>query len=322
MDGYIFTDVQCLTSYNILAPNLWKRYFRMFELDEIMRQRESKEFAEILNRLREGKHTSSDLEKLKERCVEESSCPREAPRLFIQNALVDDYNEKVYESFSGGKYVIKAQYSVIGACSTELKEKIMRQIPYVSLRNCKQMARKLKLAVGQQTEIAANVRTDDGLTNGASNIIKLIQLRDDSKQSGLIWVQFDCEDVGKKIRKGNRNLYFRGIESMWTPIKPVTTQFAVGKTKSAQVVRKQFPLRPASAKTVHRSQGDTQSQIVVNLNTKKAIPHIYYVALSRVTTIEGLHITDLCEDKISIDQRVVKEMETLRTERSLKLCFT
>jgi hypothetical protein len=91
MDGYIFTDVQCLSSYNILAPNLWKRYFRMFELDEIMQQRESKEFAEILNRLREGKHTSSDLKKLKERCVEESSCPREAPRLFIQNALVDDY---------------------------------------------------------------------------------------------------------------------------------------------------------------------------------------------------------------------------------------
>ncbi len=68
MDGY--TDVQCLSSYNILAPNLWKKYFRMFELDEIMRQRESKMFAEILNRLREGKHTSSDLEKLKERCVE------------------------------------------------------------------------------------------------------------------------------------------------------------------------------------------------------------------------------------------------------------
>jgi hypothetical protein len=186
------------SSYNILAPNLWERYFRMFELDEIMRQRESKEFAEILNRLREGKHTSSDLNKLKERCVKESSCPREAPRLFIQNALVDDYNEKVYESFSDGKYVIKAQDSVIGACSTELKEKIMRQIPYVSLRNSKQLAHRLKLAVGQRTEMAVNVRTDDGLTNGASNIIKLIQLRDDSKPSGLVWVQFDCEDVGKR----------------------------------------------------------------------------------------------------------------------------
>ncbi len=132
----------------------------MFELDEIMRQRESKMFAEILNRLREfeGKHTSSDLQKLKERCVEESNCPREAPRLFIQNALVDSYNEKVFESFIDNKYTIKAQDSVIGACSAELKEKIMRQIPYVSLRNSKQLAHKLKLAVGQRTEIAINVR--------------------------------------------------------------------------------------------------------------------------------------------------------------------
>jgi hypothetical protein len=60
----------------------------------------------------------------------------------------------------------------------------------------------------------------------------------------------------------------------------------------------------------------------VNLNANRAIPHIHYVALSRVTTIEGLYITDLCEDKISVDQRVVKEMEMLRTENSLKLCFT
>ena len=88
MDGYTFADVQCLSSFNILAPNLWKRHFRMFELDEIMRQRESKEFAEILNRLREGKHTSSDLKKLKERCVQESCCPREAPCSFTQNALL------------------------------------------------------------------------------------------------------------------------------------------------------------------------------------------------------------------------------------------
>ena len=57
MDGYVFTDIQCLNSYNILVPNLWRKYFKMFELDEIMRQRESKMFAEIINRLREGNHT-------------------------------------------------------------------------------------------------------------------------------------------------------------------------------------------------------------------------------------------------------------------------
>ena len=58
----------------------------MYELQEIMRQRESKIFAEILNRLREGKHTELDTSKIKERCVDDKSCPKEAPRLFIKIA--------------------------------------------------------------------------------------------------------------------------------------------------------------------------------------------------------------------------------------------
>ena len=51
-----------------------------------------------------------------------------------------------------------------------------------------------------------------------------------------------------------------------------------------QVIRKQFPLRPAAAKAIHRSQGDTETKIVVNLETRRTIPHIHYVGLSRVTT--------------------------------------
>ena len=37
--------------YGILALNVWQELFKMFELKQIMRQRESKEFAELLNRL-------------------------------------------------------------------------------------------------------------------------------------------------------------------------------------------------------------------------------------------------------------------------------
>ena len=205
--------------------------------------------------------------------------------------------------------IISKHKTVFGANSAELRDKTMRQIPHVPLKNTRQLATKLRLAEGERTEIALNVRTDDGLTNGARNVVKLVQLHQPDKPSGIIWVEFDYEDVGRKTRQG--------IQPTWTPIKPVTTQFYVGKTKSAQVVRKQFPLRPAAVKTVHRSQGDTQTEIVANLNTKRAIPHIHYVALSRVTTIEGLYITDLCENKISVDPKVVEEMKKLRTERSL-----
>ena len=113
------------------------------------------------------------------------------------------------------------------------------------------------------------------MTNGASNVIKLIQLHAPDRPSGVIWVQFDHADVGRKTRHDNRQLYTQGIEPTWTSIKPVTAVFAVGKNRTA-------------AKTIHRSQGDTETRVVVNFGTRRrAIPHMHYVGLSRVTTIEG-----------------------------------
>ena len=47
-----------------------------------------------------------------------------------------------------------------------------------------------------------------------------------------------------------------------------------------------------------------------------------YVGLSRVTTIEGLYITDLYESKIAVNPDVKAEMQHLRTEGCLKLSVT
>ena len=73
MDGCIFKDMDNL-EYGILAPNKWQELFKMFELHEIMRQRESKEFAEMLNRLREGNHSKEDIMRLKERILQPYTC--------------------------------------------------------------------------------------------------------------------------------------------------------------------------------------------------------------------------------------------------------
>ena len=90
MDGYIFKDLDN-SEYGVLAPNLWQDHFRMFELHEIMRQRESKEFAEMLNRLREGNHTVEDIANFKQRLINtDTPDPLDAPHLFIQNAKVDE----------------------------------------------------------------------------------------------------------------------------------------------------------------------------------------------------------------------------------------
>ena len=230
MDGYIFKDLDN-SEYSVLAPNLWQQHFRMFELHEIMRQSESKMFSQLFNRLREGKHTCQDIMKLKERLIDSnSSTYLSVPHLFIQNVKVNKFNDRVHRAMSGPKYSMKAHDTVIGTQSQTLRDKILKQIPLDQPNKTSRLHTVLKLAVGERTDISLNIRTDDGLTNGAGNIIKLIQTQETGKPSGNIWVQFDCPDVGEKTRHDNRDLYMQGIEPTWTPIKPVTSQFAVNST--------------------------------------------------------------------------------------------
>ena len=73
----------------------------------------------------------------------------------------------------------------------------MKQIP-VDPRKTKQLASNLQLAEGERTEVTVNVRTDGGMTNGAGNIIKKIQLHHKNKPSGVIWVQFDNIQMWEK----------------------------------------------------------------------------------------------------------------------------
>ena len=57
-DKWIFENSQI--GYDALASNIWAQYFTLLEFTEIMRQKDDKEFAELLNRLREGKHSKDD----------------------------------------------------------------------------------------------------------------------------------------------------------------------------------------------------------------------------------------------------------------------
>ena len=108
---FLIKDLKNL-DYAVVAPNICQQHFTIFELNEIVHQRESKFFAELLNRLQEGKHTPSDIATLKERIIQDDiNNPIDAPHLFIQNAKskVDALNERVHNAAIGNKYRIKAQ---------------------------------------------------------------------------------------------------------------------------------------------------------------------------------------------------------------------
>ena len=112
---------------------------------------------------------------------------------------MNDFNCKAHNALTGMKYSIKAHDSVVGAESQELRDKILKQIPS-DPRKTKQLHSILQLAVGERTEISLNTRTDDGMTNGAGNVIKLMQIHNTDKPSEIIWVQFDHADAGVKTK--------------------------------------------------------------------------------------------------------------------------
>ena len=66
-DKWIFENSK--SGYSALASNIWTQDFTLFELTDIMRQKDDRQFAELLNRLREGNHTDADLDDLKERKI-------------------------------------------------------------------------------------------------------------------------------------------------------------------------------------------------------------------------------------------------------------
>ena len=103
----------------------------------------------------------------------------------------------MHQAATGEKNIIKSQDSVIGVGSSELRDKIMRQIPD-DPRNTKQIASNLHLAESERTELAMNIRTEDVMTKGTANVVKKVWLYQKDKPYGMKWVQFDHADVGEK----------------------------------------------------------------------------------------------------------------------------
>ena len=90
--------------------------------------------------------------------------------------------------------------------------------------------------------------------------------------------------------------------------------FSVDHKASCQANRRQFPLTLAWAVTIHKCQGLTMDEIVVDMTPKKGqyISGQAYVAFSRVKELNKLHIINYTHEKIRVSKNVAAEMDRLR----------
>lgn len=119
---------------------------------------------------------------------------------------------------------------------------------------------------------------------------------------------------------------FVDIDGDLVEVEPVTWEKvkyeyrADTKTITQDVVAEftQFPLRLAWAVTIHKAQGKTLDQAVIDLGPRAFAPGQTYVAFSRLTSLEGLYLKrPLTPADIIVDEDVVRFMSGPREHNRL-----
>jgi ATP-dependent exoDNAse (exonuclease V) alpha subunit len=126
----------------------------------------------------------------------------------------------------------------------------------------------------------------------------------DFPKSGAVTVEVDGEtfDVGRSTWEKVRYEVEEVFDETTQQIKEVLIAVPLAEFQ-------QIPLRLAWAVTVHKSQGQTYDEVVIDMGRGAFSPGQTYVALSRVRSLEGLYLTRAIRmSDIMVDDDVLRFM--------------
>ena len=297
----------------------------MFELTEIMRQKDDKTSAIALSNIAKATMTDEDIHLSKSRIVptENLETVEDAIRIFRSNAEVDAYNTKVLANLNTEGATANAYDFCIGDGLASLKEEVLNNVKNLKTTETYGLPLEIDLKVSAKYMLTVNSDTEDGLVNGACGKLVMINYGKLQKTNETvpcrIWIKFNEEKTGRKARANFHNVMRnRNIDSSLTPIEPVIRQINT-KSTNFKVERKQFPIVSCEAMTIYKSQGGTYEKVVVNLKKGMTRSELY-VACSRATKASGLYlIGDFVPPKPPERNDAVTLMfKTMRSERMLK----
>ena len=290
------------------SGSLWVDEFQMIELDEIMRQRGDTAFCELLCRVRTADCTNDDFSVLKSReiTLDSPNYPIHALHVYRLNVDVDNRNILMLNTLAP----LSEQFS-IDACDA-----VAGQTRHIDLSNLSDKRAQtgglhsvLKLAIGARVMLTTNIDVSDGLVNGAQGEVVHIVINIDNNIYKVthVLVKFDHSRVGAKAKRCS---HFH-IYSDAVPLTRHETVFLAKGKRGSEITRLQFPLTLAWATTIHKVQGLTLDEIVVDMKGGRFCPGQAYVAFSRVKKLDGLHILNFNPKAIKASQEVKAEMERL-----------
>jgi exonuclease III len=289
--------------------DLWYDFFKIVRLEEIMRQKDDVSFAEMLNRLRVKKKTDElseeDHAALSSR-ANLPDIPDKALHIFAKNKDVKLHNFQMFEKYCRNPRIVQAQDYIKQPQNGRYKKS-----EHTRTGANEDLEDALHIDEGARVMMTRNVETSDGLVNGAFGTVAAIENHKDQDEVNHVYVKFDSERVGKNQKPHN----VPHVHKDAVAIDRYEDQMA----QVATVKRRQFPLKLAYACTSHKVQGFSLKQCVFDM-TGIFMYGQSYVALSRVTSRDGLYLKNYDPSLIYCDERITKylnNMEELEVVHSL-----
>ena len=246
------------------------------EFEHVHRHKD-KELRDKLESIRRNDITNETLEYFNKRCI-----PGASPKsiaVCCTNQQVSEYNDDYLSKIPGEEFSYKAEFKNFYGNDADLKE--MPTNP------------NLRLKIGMRVMLLNNdVNWKNGdfgvVTDLTTNSVKI-----------KIYVNGKLSNIKYSIQKHT-----------WEKYKYKRIKNDDGKYSYEPHVDgffKQFPIKVARASTIHKSQGQTYDEILVDFGTGAFSHGQAYVALSRVKTYEGLFLKKpLKKTDILFDNRVLK----------------
>ncbi|XP_068712523.1 uncharacterized protein [Montipora foliosa] len=298
-------------SYNLYHPWL---VFRMVELTEIMRQKDDQHFNRLLNRLRTGSQTEQDINCINSRSISPlaGNYPSNTLHIWAENDPVNEHNNKQLEQLSTPLFVLRAtdQYPP-NATNQNINTTLSR-----GRSETGGLDFEVKIKEGARVMLTTNINIADRLINGQMGTVVKVDVNKVTQKPNVIYVKFDDKRAGTNLIQCSGSPFAR--QHRVVPIEPVLTKIKLrpGKLSSPEVQRIQFPITLAWACTVHKVQGLTLQNVVISFHLNKQKSFNYgqvYVALSRSTSLQGLHILGQINNKhVKANPRVHNEYDRLR----------
>lgn len=296
-DCYAF-EIPKNTPSLLAGQQLWS-LFKLFELTEIMRQKDDLKYATALNNLAIGCTTEDDDNLFKSRematlHVELYDIIEKVTALYHANTDVDTHNTLYLSLMQSEKAISPAIDQCTGPGNERSREYMIKTAQSLHHKKTQNLHTMLRLIIGAKYNITQNIAVPDGIANGSScKLEKIIWGELRTENTTLIpirvYVTFDDPNAGDLTRNAQRETMLKDkANHSWTPIDRINRTFTVTAGSLMSVTRNQIPMSPSAASTIHSAQSTTCDELMVSV--KGLTRKLLYTALSRGTKAEGLYI--------------------------------